>query len=62
MRLQDIDVASLKLNENYGNKPFVIVYSEGVAKMTYLPEYGETKVITHQGMVKRVKFDEGEEF
>lgn len=62
MRLQDIDIQSIKPHEKYGNKPFVIVYSEGVAKMTYLPEHGETKVITHQGMVKRVKFDEGEEF
>jgi hypothetical protein len=27
-----------------------------------LPQHGETKIITHQGKVKRVKFDEGEEF
>lgn len=45
-----------------GNKPFCVVYCQGVAKLTYLPEHGETKVITHQGKVKRVKFDEGEEF
>ncbi len=34
----------------------------GKAKLTYLPEHGETKLIKHQGKVKRVKFDEGEEF
>jgi len=62
MRLKDIDVNRLNIIEYYGNKPFVIVYSQGVAKLTYLPKHGETKVITHQGRVKRVKFDEGEEF
>ncbi|MGG3573227.1 XtrA/YqaO family protein [Bacillus gobiensis] len=36
--------------------------SKGTAKMTKLPPHGETKIITHQGKVKRVKFDEGEEF
>ncbi|WP_117168854.1 XtrA/YqaO family protein [Paraliobacillus sediminis] len=45
-----------------GNKPFCVVYCEGQAKLTYLPEHGETRVITHQGKVKRVKFDEGEDF
>ncbi|MFD2637709.1 XtrA/YqaO family protein [Piscibacillus salipiscarius] len=45
-----------------GNEPFCVVYSNGKAKITKLPSHGETKVITHQGKVKRVKFDEGEEF
>ncbi|SEA53362.1 hypothetical protein SAMN05421743_105202 [Thalassobacillus cyri] len=45
-----------------GNSPFCVVYCEGKAKITFLPEHGETKVITHQGKVKRVKFDEGEDF
>lgn len=45
-----------------GNEPFCVVYSNGKAKITTLPTHGETKVITHQGKVKRVKFDEGEEF
>lgn len=40
----------------------VIVLSKGVAKLTELPAYVETKIITHQGQVKRVKWDEGEEF
>lgn len=41
---------------------FAIVVCDGKAKLTELPAFGETKIITHQGKVKRVKFDEGEEF
>ncbi len=51
----EIDLKELSRN-------FVIVVSEGKAKLTELPRHGETKIITHQGKVKRVKFDEGEEF
>ncbi|QDQ03198.1 hypothetical protein FOH38_23685 [Lysinibacillus fusiformis] len=40
----------------------VIVLSKGVAKVAELPAHAETKIITHQGQVKRVKWDEGEEF
>lgn len=39
-----------------------IVICDGKVKMADLPLHGETKIITHQGKVKRVKFDEGEEF
>jgi NAD kinase len=45
----------------YSNS-FAIIVCDGKAKVTELPRYGETKIITHQGKVKRVKFDEGEEF
>ncbi|MFC7060789.1 XtrA/YqaO family protein [Halobacillus seohaensis] len=45
-----------------GDSPFCVVYCNGKAKITTLPEHGETKVITHQGKVKRVKFDEREDF
>jgi hypothetical protein len=41
---------------------FAIVVCDVKAKLTELPSHGETKIITHQGKVKRVKFDEGEEF
>lgn len=41
---------------------FAIVICDGKAKITELPPYGETKIITHQGKVKRIRFDEGEEF
>ncbi|WP_019377688.1 XtrA/YqaO family protein [Virgibacillus halodenitrificans] len=64
MRLKDIPFEKGKLNVDIekGEKPFVVVYCQGEAKLSYLPEHGETKVITHQGRVKRIKFDEGEEF
>lgn len=54
MRLE-VDIMELKGS-------FAIVLCEGKAKITELPPHGETKIITHQGKVKRVKFDEGEEF
>ncbi|WP_424475370.1 XtrA/YqaO family protein [Oceanobacillus kimchii] len=64
MRLKQIPFKQGKLNVDIENKdkPFVLVYSNGEAKLSYLPDHGETKVITHQGRVKRIKFDEGEEF
>lgn len=64
MRLKPIPFKQGKLNLEIedGGKPFVVVFSDGEAKLSYLPDHGETKVITHQGRVKRVKFDEGEEF
>lgn len=40
----------------------VIVLSNGKAKFAELPAFAETKIFTHQGQVKRVKWDEGEEF
>lgn len=64
MRLKNISCEKGKLNVDIekGEKPFVVVYCQGEAKISYLPEYGETKVVTHQGRVKRIKWDEGEEF
>lgn len=69
MRLQEI---SLKTSTNslqidiinmLGQKgSFAIVVCDGKAKLTKLPDHGETKIVTHQGKVKRVKFDEGEDF
>jgi NAD kinase len=66
MRLQNIDInpTTMKLEidimEQKGS--FAIVVCDGKARLTDLPEHGETKIITHQGKVKRVKFDEGEDF
>jgi hypothetical protein len=40
----------------------VIVIGNGKVKFTDLPEHGETTIVTHQGKIKRVKWDEGEEF
>jgi hypothetical protein len=44
------------------NSSFMIVVCDGKAKMTDLPGHGETKIVTYQGKVKRVKWDEGEDF
>ncbi|GIN86779.1 hypothetical protein J6TS2_31650 [Heyndrickxia sporothermodurans] len=66
MRLKDIEInpRTMKLDvdimELRGS--FAIVVSEGMAKLTELPLHGETKIVTHQGKIKRVKWDEGEEF
>jgi hypothetical protein len=43
-------------------KSCVVVISEGKAKIRELPPFGEYKIITHQGKVKRMRKEEGEEF
>jgi len=66
MRLQNIDIdpstmlLQIDIMEQKGS--FAIVVCDGKARLTHLPEHGEMKIITHQGKIKRVKFDEGEEF
>nr|WP_054549346.1 XtrA/YqaO family protein [Lysinibacillus sphaericus] len=50
-------VDTMELPENC-----VIILSHGKAKVAELPAFAETKIVTHQGQVKRVKWDEGEEF
>ncbi|AHN22099.1 XtrA/YqaO family protein [Lysinibacillus varians] len=40
----------------------VIVLSDGIVKFTELPAHAKTKTVTYQGKVRRVEFDEGEEF
>ncbi|EST12135.1 XtrA/YqaO family protein [Sporolactobacillus laevolacticus] len=46
-----------------GNRePFAIVARDGKARMTKFPKHGEKIIVTHQVKVKRVKWDEGEEF
>ncbi|WP_041100806.1 XtrA/YqaO family protein [Bacillus badius] len=65
MRLTDliIDPSTMRLELDImelNNKAIVIC--NGKAKVADLPQHGETKIITHQGKVKRVKWDEGEEF
>ncbi|MGZ0876785.1 XtrA/YqaO family protein [Priestia megaterium] len=66
MRLQEIkinaDTMKLKIDIMKQKGNFAIVVCDGKAKLTELPHHGETKIITHQGKVKRVKFDKGEEF
>lgn len=51
----NIDIMTLPMN-------CVVVISEGVAKLRELPEHGEYKIVTHQGKVRRMRREEGEEF
>jgi hypothetical protein len=66
LRLNDIQINptthKLEIDIMEKTSSFLIVVSNGKAKMTELPVYGETKIVTHQGKVKRVKWDEGEDF
>lgn len=40
----------------------VVVICDGKAKIRELPPFGEYKIVTHQGKVKRMWREEGEEF
>jgi hypothetical protein len=65
LRLNDLEInpSTQKLEiDIMEEKSFVVIVCNGIAKVTDLPTFGETKIITHQGKVKRVKFDEGEDF
>ncbi|MDQ0299664.1 hypothetical protein J2S78_002084 [Salibacterium salarium] len=65
-RLQNIDInpstGELDIDIMEQNSSFAIVVCNGQARFTELPNHGETKIVTHQGKVKRIKYDEGEEF
>jgi hypothetical protein len=66
MRLSNIEInpstMKLEIDIMEHKESFAVVVCEGKAKITELPSHGETKIITHQGKIKRVKFDEGEDF
>lgn len=66
LRLKDIEVnpstMRLEIDIIEQEESFAIVVCEGKARITELPSHGETKIVTHQGKVKRIKWDEGEEF
>lgn len=66
MRLKNIEInpqtGKMEIDTTKYDKPVVILISGGQAKQTTLPDHGETKLVTHQGKLKRVRFDEGEEF
>lgn len=40
----------------------VIILSQVKAKVAEFPAFAETKIVTHQGRVKQIRWDEGEEF
>ena len=64
MREIQWDKGTWKLNFDIlrAEEPVVVVVSEGRVLCAPLPAHGETKIVTHQGEVKRVKWDEWEEF
>ncbi|XQY90659.1 XtrA/YqaO family protein [Metabacillus sp. HB246100] len=66
MRLKEIKIdpmtMKLEIDIMEQKRCFAIVVCDGQARLTELPDHGETKIVTHQGKVKRVKFDEGEDF
>ncbi|WP_068672293.1 XtrA/YqaO family protein [Oceanobacillus sp. Castelsardo] len=59
-----LDLDSNKLEFDIMNIPSscVIVICDGKAKLRELPPFGEYKIVTHQGKVKRMRREEGEEF
>lgn len=65
MRLQDLQISREgKLVADIIELPesCVIIVSKGKAKIAELPAFAETKIITDEGMVRRVKFDVGVKF
>jgi hypothetical protein len=64
MRAKEIvlDDRNMTVTIPIDDKPVAVVICKGKAKIITLPAFGETKIITHDGKVKRFKFDEGEEF
>ena len=65
MRMQDLEInveGRLLVDIMELADSCVIVLSQGKAKVAELPAFAETKIVTHQGQVKRVRWEEGEEF
>ncbi|WP_368653748.1 XtrA/YqaO family protein [Ornithinibacillus sp. 4-3] len=65
MKVQDIDInETSRLDIDIMEIPSscVIVICDGKAKIRELPPHGEYKIVTHQGKVKRMRKEEGEEF
>lgn len=50
-----LDIMELPLN-------CVVVISDGRAKLRALSDHGEYRIVTHQGKVRRMRREEGEEF
>lgn len=65
MRMQEVKISEtgiLKLDIMELPINCILLISEGKAKIGELPPHAETRIKTHAGKVKRVNFDEGEEF
>ncbi|WP_442853784.1 XtrA/YqaO family protein [Bacillus sp. FJAT-22090] len=59
-----IDTSTMKLEIDIMVLPpsCVLVICDGKVKLRELPPHGEYKIVTHQGKVKRMRREEGEEF
>ena len=65
MRMQLVDISEtgeLKLDIMELPINCVLVISEGKAKIAVLPSHANTSIVTYKRKVKRVNFDEGEDF
>lgn len=65
MRMEQVKISEtgeLKLDIMKLPKSCLLIISEGKVKIGMLPPHAETRIKTHDGKVKRVNFDEGEEF
>lgn len=60
----DIDVENMCLNIDIMEIPTscVVVICDGKAKLRELPTHGEYRIVTHQGKVKRMRRETGEDF
>lgn len=60
----EIDTSTMQLTVDIMDIPTscVIVICDGKVKLRELPPYGEYRIVTHQGKVKRMQKEEGEEF
>lgn len=55
-------LGKLEININDLPPNCVLVISESKVKIRELPEFGEYKIVTHEGKVRRMRKEEGEEF
>lgn len=65
MRMEPVKISEtgeLKLDIMELSTACLLIISEGKVKIGKLPPHAETRIKTHGGKVKRVNFDEGEEF
>ncbi|GIN94897.1 hypothetical protein J6TS1_07670 [Siminovitchia terrae] len=65
MKIQDIEINGWNRREfDIMDIPSscVIVICDGKAKIRELPPFGEYKIVTHQGKMKRMRREDGEEF
>lgn len=65
MRMQEVKISEtgiLELDIMELPESCILVISQGKAKYASLPAHAETSIVTYKGKVKRVNFDEGEDF